>query len=150
MTTWQHIFLIWFFIGNCTIAYYAYLACRYKKQAFTEVPLLAPLGGFVWGDFLIFSPFWMLVSLISYLTQGWELFLFIFSVFWVVRSLGESIYWFNQQFSMICRNKPEDLRGYRFVKNDSIWYIYQIFWQCITVFSVVAALYTGHLWLASL
>jgi len=60
------------------------------------------------------------------------------------------MYWLHQQFSTLERNPPKSLLGYRFFGNDSIWFVYQIFWQCVTVIAVIASIYTAWLWLGSL
>jgi len=121
-----------------------------KKNSFGETPFLFWIGIFVWGDGVIYGLFWFLSSLVCYLLKDWVLFLLIISVFWVVRSLGETIYWLNQQFSTINRNSPEKLRGYQFFKNDSIWFVYQIFWQCITVVSIITTIYLATSWLKNI
>lgn len=120
-----------------------------KNQVFEETPYLSWLGIFVWGDAVIFGVFWAIAGLVVYLTHSIELMWLIYSVFWVVRSFGETIYWFNQQFSSINRNPPERLKGFRFYKNDSIWFAYQIWWQCIAVVSIIATIYFAHLWLGT-
>ncbi len=121
-----------------------------KKNPFGETPFLSWAGVFVWGDAVIFGLFWFLSSLVCYFLKDWILFLLIISVFWVVRSLGETIYWLNQQFSAINRNPPEKLLGYRFFKNDSIWFVYQIFWQCITVVSIISTIYLASSWMKNI
>jgi hypothetical protein len=108
------------------------------------------IGIFVWGDAIIISPFWIIAVSIVQLTQDWSLFLFILSVFWIVRSTGEVIYWLNEQFASKNRNPPPKLVLYSFFGNDSVWFIYQLFWQCILVLSIIAAVYTGNLWLKHL
>jgi hypothetical protein len=120
------------------------------KQAFSETPQLAVFGIFVWGDAIIFGLFWALAGVLVFLTKSEALMWLIYSVFWVVRSFGESIYWFNQQFSTINRNPPERLRGFRFYKNDSVWFAYQIWWQCVTVVAILASIYFGYVWLTTL
>lgn len=120
---------------------------RNKKNAFGLTPYLSILGIFVWGDAVVFGLFWTLISIISLFLKDWYLFLLIISVFWLVRSLGETIYWLNQQFSKINRNPPEKLFGYFFFQNDSIWFAYQIYWQCVTIVSVVFTIYFANLWL---
>ncbi len=112
-----------------------------KQNPFGESFVLFWLGIFVWGDALILGFFWTVVSILSYYLKDWNLFLLIFSVFWVVRSFGEVIYWINQQFSTIVRNPPETLIGFRWFKNDSIWFIYQVVWQCVLVISIVSTLF---------
>jgi len=118
-----------------------------EKNPYRETRYLSWMGIFVWGDAVVFGLFWFLSSLISYLLKDWLLFLLIISVFWIVRSLGETIYCFNQQFSNINRNPPERLRGYQFFKNDSIWFVYQISWQCVNGCMAVATIYLANLWL---
>lgn len=118
-----------------------------KKNHFKETRFLFWLGIFVWGDAIILGIFWFLSSLICVLLQDWTLFLLIVSIFWVVRSFGEIIYWINQQFSSINRNPPKNLFGYRLFKNDSIWFVYQVFWQCIMVVSIISSIYFTNLWM---
>lgn len=98
---------------------------------------LNTIGGFVWGDALIFGPFWALASIITILMQDWWLFELIFLCFWLVRSVGETIYWLNQQYSDVIREKPEKSILYRFVKSNAVWFLMQIWWQCITVATLV-------------
>jgi len=121
-----------------------------KKNPYVETPFLFWMGIFVWGDAVVFGLFWFLTSLFFYLLGDWMLFLLFVSIFWIVRSVGETIYWINQQYSDINRNPPERLRGYRFFGNDSIWFIYQITWQCIVIISVITTIYFANLWLKNM
>ena len=107
---------------------------------------LALLGSFVWADSVIFSLFWFLLSVCSFLLNDVYLFFFAASVFWVVRSLGETIYWFCQQFSKINRNPVENFWMHKIFEGDSVWFVYQIIWQCVCVISIVASVYFGVLW----
>ncbi|OGL53126.1 hypothetical protein A3K55_01200 [Candidatus Shapirobacteria bacterium RBG_13_44_7] len=118
-----------------------------KKNPFRETPYLFWAGIFVSGDTLTLGLFSIFFSFLSFYLKDWLLFLLTLSVFWTVRSLGETIYWLNQQFSSMIRNPPERLRGYRLLKNDSIWFVYQNFWQCLTVIFVIATIYLTNLWL---
>jgi hypothetical protein len=122
-----------------------------KNNAYGLTPFLTFLGIFAWGDAVVFGLFWIASSAISLLLKDWYLFLLIISVFWVVRSLGETIYWFNQQFSakVYDWNKPENLGWHWLFHNDSVWFIYQIRWQCVTVVSIIASVYFTNLWLKS-
>lgn len=124
--------------------------CKETKNndnAFGLTPYLLPLGIFVWADAVVLGLFWMIATLSSLYLNSTTLFFLIVSLFWLVRSIGETIYWFNQQFSSINRNPPKSLRGYSFFKNDSIWFVYQLAWQCMTVVSVISSLYFGKMWL---
>ncbi len=120
-----------------------------KNNSNGETPHLVWLGIFVWGDGIIIGPFWFISSLFAFFLKDWYLFLLLVSVFWVVRSLGETYYWLNQQFVKNNSNYYQKLTGYRFFKNDTILFIYQIIWQCISVISIVASIYFANLWLSS-
>jgi hypothetical protein len=65
----------------------------------------------------------------------------------MVRSIGETIYWMNQQFVKKESNYYQKLTGYQFFKSDAILFIYQIFWQCISVISIIATIYFADQWL---
>ena len=149
MSESSSIFLVLLVIGNALLFFRSRTACR-KGHAFTLTRGLSMLGMFVWGDVLVLSIFWALVALVSFLLSDWWLFLLTVSIFWLVRSVGETIYWFLQQFAVVKRDPPESLAGYRFVKNESIWFIYQVMWQCVTVISLVTTIYLAHRWLQTL
>ena len=118
-----------------------------KDRAFSNTRLLFWMGIFVWGDAVIIGLFWSLVSLTCILLDDWILFALIGSVFWIVRSLGETIYWIHQQYAPMIRNHPKDMVGFHLFKNDSIWFVYQIAWQCIMVVSIVMTIYLADKWL---
>ena len=144
-TKWQALLII-FAIFNLLLFIKAYFECKNKNSYGLTKPLFL-LGMYVWGDVLIFSVFWILVSLFCILIDNLYLFLTFVSLFWAVRSFGETIYWFNQQFSGIKREPPEKVEFYSLVKNDSVWFIQQIKNQCITVIALIATLYFAHMWL---
>lgn len=121
--------------------------CKNDKCSFEHSSFFLPLGAFVWGDVVVFSGFWLFVSLLTLYTQDFLLFILILSVFWMVRSGGEVLYWFMQQFSTLHRNPPEKLLFHSVFHNDSIWFVYQIFWQCILVFTIISTIYLSALWL---
>jgi hypothetical protein len=148
MSPWQML-LIGFMIFNLILFTRAYKECK-NKNAYGSTKILQLLGMFVWGDVFIFSIFWALVALASLVTSNLYLFLLITSLFWVVRSFGETIYWFNQQFSSITREPPEKVELYSIFQNDSVWFIQQIRNQCITVISIVSSIYFAVLWVQSI
>lgn len=149
MQSWQQTTLIIFALINLLVFLKGFYECKYKKNSYGLTQFFAPLGIFAWGDAVIFGLFWVLAALVSLLLADWYLFLLIVSVFWVIRSLGETIYWFNQQFSSKVHdwNKPENLPLHSVFHNDSIWYIYQIIMQCISVVAIISTLYFAKLWL---
>jgi hypothetical protein len=148
MHRWQ-IFLFIFAIFNFLLFIKAYKECK-KKNVYGLTKFLYPLGMFVWGDVFVFSIFWTLVSLFCVLISDLYLFFLIASLFGVVRSFGETIYWFNQQFSNINREAPERIGLYAFFQNDSVWFVQQIKNQCMTVIYLVLSIYFGVIWVKSI
>lgn len=110
-------------------------------DAFKETRYLGWMGIFVVGDALVIGPFWIVLSLIAIYLQSWHWFLLGVSLFWVVRGFGETMYWIQEQFATNHRNDPKNLFGYGLVKSDAIWFLYQIFWQCVTVLALMATVY---------
>lgn len=109
-----------------------------------------PFGSFVWADHVLFGPFWIIISLVTFLLQDVLLFSLIFAVFWVIRSGGETLYWFFQQFHPRIGNEPEKFWINKHVPGEAVWFMHQIFWQCITVIAVILSLYLSYLWILSL
>ena len=149
MNKLQQIIILGYGIINLLVFIKGFYESKTKKNAYGLTPYLFFLGIFVWGDAVIFGLFGAISSIVSVLFQNFVLFLLIISIFWIVRSLGETIYWFNQQFStkMYSWNKPENLLFHSVFHNDSIWFVYQIMWQCVTVISVIFSIYLTGLWI---
>ncbi|MDQ5951593.1 MAG: hypothetical protein QG639_874 [Patescibacteria group bacterium] len=141
------LFLFLLLIGNVVLFFVSKTQCA-RHNSFGITRKLSFLGMFVWGDVLMLAPFWIGVSILCLILQDWWLFLLIVSAFWLVRGIGETLYWFLQQFATVKRDPPESLAGYRFVKNESIWFMYQVMWQCLTVISLIATIYTAYMWLS--
>jgi hypothetical protein len=112
-----------------------------KRNPFGVVRRYYFLGIFVWGDAPVLGIFWLGATALSIVLRDSTLFLLFVSIFWTVRSLGEVQYWMHEQFSAKERNKPADLWGAKWFAGDSIWFVYQIFWQCMTVVFAVWTIY---------
>lgn len=149
MEDWQR----WLVLSFSLYSFLGFLVglhqCKNKRKAYKDAHPFKLTGGLVWGDLVIFGPFWFLISLIVFYLNDWLLFLLILSVFWVVRSLGETIYWFNQQFSKVIRHPPERDWFFRIFHDDSVWFVNQVIWQCATVIAITLFLYFAKLWFAS-
>lgn len=140
MEYWQRIFIIIFLVFNFLIFLKAIYEIK-KRNPYGLTKYLFFVGAFVWGDVFVVAPFWAIVTFISLLINSWFLFLLFISLFWVIRSLGETIYWLNEQFALKKRNPPQTLNFHKLINGEAIWFIYQLFWQCIFVFSTVASIY---------
>jgi hypothetical protein len=141
MSEWQQFITFLFGIYSLAaliISLYQVLA---NKNIFGSSFPFILIGAFVWGDALIFGLFWIIISSLAIILHNWFFLLMSYSVFWIVRSIGETLYWLNQQFSSLQLNPPERFFLSRYFTGNSIGFIYQIFWQCITVISVVSLVY---------
>jgi hypothetical protein len=141
------IFILIYALFAALIGLRGFFESTKKGNTFKLTPYLSWMGIFVWGDAFVIGFFWFFVAVLSYLLNDYLLFVLSISIFWIVRSMGKTIYWINEQFANTHRNKPENLMGYKFFKNDSIWFIYQIFWQCIAVLSIIVSIYLSAMWL---
>jgi hypothetical protein len=150
MLTWQSGILIGLIILNVVLFVVAFRQCFLKNNSYGLTNWLIPIGIFVWGDALIYSPFWIGAAMTCLLLKDWLLFCLTVSVYWAVRGLGETIFWLNHQFSTKHIYPAKDLPFYFLVKNDSIWFIYQITAQCVTVVGIILSIYFGSAWVRSL
>jgi hypothetical protein len=148
MVSWQSLLLVIFLSLQIILFIKSRQECK-NGCSFTLTHWLAPLGMFVWGDVLVLSLFWFFAGLVALLLQDVVLFLLIVSTFWLVRSIGETIYWFHQQFATVKRDLPHTLLGYSLVKNEAIWFMYQVMWQCVTVVTLLTTIYLSHQWLTN-
>jgi hypothetical protein len=126
----------------------AYQKSKSKKTILVRPYRICELfGSFVWADHILFGPFWVAVSFITFILQDILLFLLIFSIFWLVRSGGETLYWFFQQFHPRQGNEPEQFWIHKHVPGEAVWFMHQIFWQCVIVISTILTIYLSFLWL---
>src|SRR4030042_3658454 len=116
MESWKKTVLLLYSLLNLAVFIRGFYECRFRKNAYGLAHPLIFLGIIAWGDAVIFCLFWVGASFVSFILNDWYLFLLTISVFWIVRSLGETLYWLNQQFSEISRNPPEKLFLYSIFK----------------------------------
>ena len=150
MEIWQKVLLILYSLFAWIIAIKGFYEASQRGNAFRVTHYLAWLGIFVWGDAIVVGIFWTFAVVVSLLLDNIYFFLFIYSLFWSVRGIGEMVYWLNQQFSPLRRNPPEKLTGYHLFRNESLWFMYQLYWQCIVVAAIAGALFSGTMWVKSL
>lgn len=116
---------------------------KYQKNPYGLTRLLSPLGIFVWGDGILIGLFWFLAGVVSLLVPIDTIFYLIFIMFWIVRSAGEVLYWFLQQFSTVERDPPHTLPLSSVFPGQSIWFAHQVMWQCVLVGFLVALFYVA-------
>lgn len=149
MENWQSLLVLFYGIFSLFVCYKGVHESYKKKNSYINTIPLLWMGIFVWGDAVVYGIFWAMCSFAILLLNDWLLFLLLFSVYWTVRSFGETIFWFNQQFTPMKLYHAHKLPGYKFFNNESIYFIYQIICQCITVVSLIATIYLSALWLQS-
>lgn len=111
------------------------------------------IGAFIWVDVLIFSLYGCIASAITYFIGEPKIGLLFFIVFWIVRSAGETLYFFLQQFHQP-QHHPHNIDEHFILLrkvfpnlNTQQCYIFmQITWQCILMFSVVSLVWVLMLW----
>lgn len=133
--------LVCFGVGAFISLFLGWRQTYRRKNPHGLTPFYWIYGIFVWGDAILLGIFWTLVCAMSVLLQNSQFFLITFAVFWMVRSAGESIYWFLQQFATSKRDLPHTLLGHSVFPGESIWFAYQVFWQIVLVVSSVSLLY---------
>jgi hypothetical protein len=112
-----------------------------NKNPYGLTRWLLPYGSFVWGDAAVLGAFWAAASAVSLVFHSSQLFLVIQAIFWMVRSAGEVMYWFLQQFSTVKRDKPKTLFGHQFFPGEAIWFVYQLIWQMVFVVASVCLVF---------
>ena len=113
----------------------------HKKNPYGLSRYFLPLGAFVWVDTVVFGLFFTLVSVYCLIINQTVLFFLIYSVFWLVRSTGEQIYWFLEQFTTQHRNPPHTLWPKKWFKGEESWIVMQVTWQCVTVVTLITSLW---------
>lgn len=105
-----------------------------------------PVGSFVWEDLFIFSLYGLFATLVTLITQQLRLGLLFFIVFWLVRSIGETMYFFLQQFIQP-KHAPHYLDNIHFIvlrrlfgplSKQQCYIIMQIVFQVITMIALVS------------
>ncbi|MBI5044369.1 MAG: hypothetical protein HZC02_00375 [Candidatus Levybacteria bacterium] len=125
--------------------------CMSKNTILSKPFILCELfGSFVWADQVLFSLFWVFVSVVTLLMHDFLLFFLIFSLFWVVRSSGEVMYWFMQQFHPRPGNEPHLFWANQYIPGEAVWFVHQIFWQCVLTLTIISTLYLAYKWLPTL
>ena len=106
-------------------------------------------GAFNWADVLIFSLLWIIISFILMKLKNKDYFSLMFYSFWLIRSTGEMIYSFLQQFHP--ETRPWLMYAPRAIMRNSFlghfilvryWVVEQVFFQSIAILSLFGLLYS--------
>jgi hypothetical protein len=103
-----------------------------------------PYGAYIWGDLLVFSILWTFISLALLKLKNSRLFWIALFSFWLVRSSGEALYWFIQQFHPQEIPWPQYFTRVWILKSitqKEYWVLNQIGHQSVVVASLFGLIY---------
>lgn len=111
------------------------------------------VGAYVWEDVIVFAPLFLAMALLTLLTQDLRIGLLCFLVFWVVRSLGETVYFFLEQF-LEPKVMPHNIRRqlemvsnmFGGIATQKAYILMQIMFQTVTVTGVVCIILLLQHW----
>lgn len=150
MEGWQNTFVLGFLGYSLLCLAFGIFHSR-RKNYYGESFPFHPLGAYVWADAVVFGVFWTISAIVLYKLGNFNLFAAYYFVFSTVRYLGETIYWFNEQFASKKLENAKKKWPYRFFKDEHVvQFTYQTVAQCLTVVSVILAIYFTKMWLKSL
>lgn len=146
MNIWQ--FSIVFLVAIYSLAGFVkgYKETKIKNNPYGLSIWFNLISSYVWADAVVFGLFFFFTAVVTLILQDFVLFLLVFSVFWTVRSVGESIYWFLEQFAPNHRNPEHTLWLSKWFPRNSSWIANQIINQCITVIGVISTVYLFRIW----
>ena len=147
MNIWQNYFVIFVAIYSFIAFIQGYRQTHTKNNPYGLCKRFNPLSAFVWADAVIFGIFFIFVSVFCLIIQDFVLFLLVITVFWTVRSIGEQIYWFLEQFAVNHRNPEKTQWMNRWFHRDSVWIANQIYNQCLSVIGIIVSVYLFKIWL---
>ncbi|MCB9806909.1 hypothetical protein H6768_03370 [Candidatus Peribacteria bacterium] len=145
------ILLVVFFFSLTFIAYRKIVS--YKGKIHFTYTWAALMGGFVWEDVLIFSIYGGISSILTLLFRDYRLGILFFLVFWIVRSAGETLYFFLQQF-IEPKHDPHAIdnhfvllrKVFQTLSYQQCLIIMQITFQSIMMFSIAGLILLLKFW----
>lgn len=114
-----------------------------NKRFFSDCPKIFKMGGiYVWGDALLFLPFHLIVFAFSLISLRFAL--LVWAIFFSIRTLGEVMYWFLQQFGDRSY-RPYDF-DFRHLDNHAIYIFYQTIMTIHATVSITALIIFIKYW----
>lgn len=142
MLWWQQLtILITGLLGLISLVLGIYWAVVKDLSFYKPSRIFNPIGVFVYVDGIVIGLFWFLTAILIFYFNDWPVFILTYTAFWFIRSLGEVQYWINQQFAGNGLEKAADYPLNRYIKGKALWVTFQIFWQVIAAFLLVALIY---------
>lgn len=147
--------LIGWIVISAFLAIVSFLNVRNSGEEVRFILWASGIGAFVWEDMLIFALYNIMASSIILWIHDFRCALLFADVFWIVRSVGETFYWFLQQFNQPteyphnyyawnCNGWVKFLLGN--ISNQKFFILFQIFWQVATVLAIVGLIWILKNW----
>jgi len=150
MLIWQKLIILIYCLFSLGVFLKSLYECAWKRNNYQDVLLLWAVGGFVWADGVVYGLFWFLTSLVCLVLGNWALFLLTVSVYWAVRTAGESFFFFNMQFQPLEKYPPKYFALYKHFHNESVYFAFQVTWHCVTAICIVLSIYLSTIFLANI
>lgn len=146
MLIWQHDIVVTYSIFAFLFGIKGWYESYFKKNPYGQYVWLNLWGAFVWADAAILCIFWAIAGAVILCINNWNLFLLLFSAFWLIRSLGETLYWFLTQFSTLNKDPAERFFLHTLFPNEVVFFINQMLWQCVSIVSLISTIYFAYKW----
>ena len=151
----MYFLIIFWIVLNLLLLILSFCKVRNSGEEVTFITWAYPLGAFIWEDLLVFSFYNILASVIILILKDLRYILVFPLFFWLIRSLGETLYWFLLQFNQpaIYPHSEYDWDKGGWVKylfgdlsDQKYFIIYQIGWQVVSVMCLVGLTYVFKNW----
>ena len=111
------------------------------------------IGAFVWEDLLVFSVYGLVASIATIFLNQWKFGLLFYLIFWIVRSSGETFYFFLQQF-LEPKHHPHFLNHhfdvlrkiFGKISYQQCLILMQVFFQIIMMTSIICFIILVYYW----
>lgn len=139
---------------NFILIFVSYFQIRKNPKSYTFFWYLAFFNGaFIWEDFFIFSILHTVGVSISLILADTKIWLLFMASFWLIRSLGETLYQFLEQFiepkhspHFISEHFAPILKVFGPIPEQKCFILVQIFFQSVSVISLTALIYLVLNW----
>lgn len=107
-----------------------------------------PTGAFVWEDIFVFGILHAGLAFISLIINNTDFWLISFLVFWIVRSAGETLYFFLEQF-LVPQHHPHNIsdhfgplkKVFGNISDQKSFILMQVIMQSISVICIISLIF---------
>ncbi len=142
-------------ITNLVLAILSFINVRNSGSEVEFILWAYPLGAFVWEDLLVFSAANVIACIFVTFIKDFRYIFIYFLSFWLIRSIGETFYWFLQQFCTSTMYPHDQYDWDRNsilssligdLSNQKYFILNQISWQIVTVLCICGFIFVLKKW----